>query len=169
MFVAGNITAQGYRQLDLGLPTDTNHALDDKRAVRWLMERRQPGDALLSNRLAWPALWWYGGISLADPIQGAACPMASVMYEVTHERSTPGCGERLRDALKSHRRVLLYVGFPDKAEGFYQMVVRELAAIGSVVEASGFGPLGRTAVIELDARVPSPMADCVVVYPVRRW
>ena len=37
-WVAGDVAAEGYRQLDLGLPTDTNHALDDKRAVRWLMD-----------------------------------------------------------------------------------------------------------------------------------
>ena len=169
MFVAGNIAVQGYRQLDLGLPTDTNHALDDRRAVRWLMERRQPGDALLSNRLAWPALWWYGGISLADVRPGGRLPDGTAMYEVTHELSTPGCGQRMRDALKSHRRVLLYVGFPDKADGFYEMVVREFATIGTVTEQSGFGPLSRTAVIELDGRVPSPITDCVVVYPQRRW
>ena len=169
VFAVGNITVQGYRQLDLGLPTDTNHALDDKSAVRWLMERRQPGDALVSNRLAWPALWWYGAISLADRLPGGRLPDGTVMYEVTHERSTPDCGERLRDSLKSHRRVLLHVGFPDKADGFYQMVIREFATIGSVAEESGFGPLSRTAVIELDGRADSPMTDCVVVYPVRRW
>jgi hypothetical protein len=168
-WVAGDVAAAGYRQLDLGLPTDTNHALDDKRAVRWLMERRQPGDALLSNRLAWPAIWWYGGISLADPYPGGRLPDRSVMFEVTHDRATPACGEQLRDALKAHRRVLLYVGFPDKADGFYQMVVRELAAIGSVVEESSFGPLSQAAVFQLDTERHAPAIDCVVAYPVRRW
>ena len=91
------------------------------------------------------------------------------MFEVTEDRITPACGEQLRDALTAHRRVLLYVGFPDKAEGFYQMVVRELAAIGSVVEESTFGPLGQTAVIRLDAERHAPATDCVVAYPIRRW
>jgi hypothetical protein len=91
------------------------------------------------------------------------------MYEVTHDRFAAGCGEQLSNVLKPHRRVLLYVGFPDKAEGFYEMVVRELASIGSVVEEASFGPLSRLAVIELDATRRAPAADCVVVYPIRRW
>lgn len=169
LFVAGNIAVQGYRQLDIGHPTDRNHGLDDRRAVRWLMDRRQPGDALLTTRLGWPALWWYAEISVAERLPGARTPDGTVMYEVMHERPAPGCGDRLRDALKPHRRVLVHVGFPDMPEGFYALLVRELASIGTVTEERAFADLSRTAVVELGGTELPPTAECVVVYPVRRW
>lgn len=91
------------------------------------------------------------------------------MYEVTHERQAPGCGKRLREALKPHRRVLVHVGFPDMPDGFYEMLLRELAPLGTVTEESTFGDLSRAAVIELAGIEPPSTAECVVVYPLRRW
>ena len=44
----------------------SKHGLDDRAAVRWLMRQRQPGDAVMTTRLAWPAVWWYGEISIGN-------------------------------------------------------------------------------------------------------
>jgi hypothetical protein len=184
LYVAGDIALNGYRQLDIGLRADSNRGVDDRRAVRWLMDRRQPGDAVISTRLGWPALWWYGGISMARPIPGGRLHEGSVMYEVSHERETPGCEQPLLDVLSSHKRVLVHVGFPDMPEGFFELLVRQLSTIGTVVEEQSFPYLSRTAVIELrdpnadgaadpglrsSAGVQPPLTGCVTASIARRW
>lgn len=183
LYVAGDITVNGYRQLDIGVPVHGNRGVDDRRAVRWLMDRRQPGDAIVTTRLGWPALWWYGGIPLSPATPGGRLRDGSVMYEIAHERETPGCEKSLQDVLVSHRRLLVHVGFPDMPEGFYEQVLRQLSTVGTVVEEESFPYLSRTAVIEMrdpnsalesgPARATSGdqphLGGCVTAVTARRW
>ena len=166
-----DILASGWRRLDLK-PATGNHALDDRAAVRWLMERRQPGDALISTRLGWPAIWWYGGIDLGSPIPRARLADGSVMYEVSYERPRPHCEERFRQTLATHRRALVHVGFPDMPDGFFDTLLAQLAPYGTVVEESTFADRGRAAVVLLGAEPPRhvpPGAECLVLAFARRW
>ena len=97
-----------------------------------------------------------------------------------HERARPDCAELTRDALKGRRRVLLHVGFPDMADGFYQLLLRQLAPFGTLVEAGKFADFSRTAVVTLhepetiglgrEAALPSTeLTGCVTFRAARRW
>ncbi|MDQ3420291.1 MAG: hypothetical protein M3541_16210 [Acidobacteriota bacterium] len=184
LYVAGDVAVNGYRNLDIGVPIHGNRGVDDRLAARWLMDRRQPGDAIVTTRLGWPALWWYGGIPLSRPTPGGRLRDGSVMYEVSHERESPGCAKALQDVLVSHRRMLVHVGFPDMPDGFYDLVVRQLSTIGRVVEQESFPYLSRTAVVELrhppsdsvPATAPATrppdqalLTGCVTASVARRW
>ena len=179
-FAGGDIVDQGRRNLDLGNPID-NHAVDDRSAAAWVIARRRPGDVLLSTPLGWPALWWYGGISLRRPAPAGLLHDGSVMYQVTHQDARIGCGGGLVSAVRNRRRVLVHVGFPDTSPEFYDLLMKELTALGRIVEQAEFSFLSRTALVELrppgeppDAVAPSIPEEngaegCVGVAVARRW
>jgi hypothetical protein len=182
LYVGADIVAEGRRNLDVGTPGDSNHAFDDRTAVRWLMDRRQPGDVIMTTRLGWPAVRWYGGISVRRNA-GGTLPDGSVMLEVSHEGPESACRDQLRAALDGRRRVLVHLGFPDIPMGFYELLLYKLSAFGTVVESARFQAVSRVAVVEL--HVPSstldppapgaengahpPLDGCIGVRTARRW
>ena len=152
LFCAG-ILQRGAGRIHTERPT-SKQGLDDRTAASWLIGHRQPGDALITTRLGLPALWWYGPISIADDAgQGTRA-----MYEVAHRREGPGCG--LAAALKDHRRVLVYVGFPDMPKGFDELLFAELDRLGAISAYREEAALSRAAVVELGA--PGPDAPAFV-------
>ena len=173
LVVTANITAKGTPLLDFA-PRRTNHGLDDRAAVRWLMQQRQPGDVLLTTRLGWPAVWWYGPLSLRNFPSDGRLADGTLMYEVFQAPTSRECERRLRDGLNGHARVLVHVGFPDMPPGFYDRLLREIAPIGTVVQSRAFAD-SRTAVIHLRELAPAsdgavrPTEDCVGVGPARLW
>ena len=166
VFCAG-ILQRGAGRLHMERPT-SKQGVDDRTAVPWLLSHRQPGDALISTRLGLPALWWYGRISIAgDGSQGTR-----EMYTVEHRRQGAGCG--LADALKDHRRVLVYIGFPDMPKGFDELLFAELDRMGAISAYREDALLSRAAVVDIGApgpnarafvdREPRPVIDgCVVI------
>lgn len=166
-----DILVSGWRRLDLE-PAAGNHALDDRAAVRWITDRRSPGDALISTRLGWPAIWWYADIDLGRPIPRARLADGAVMYEVSYQRAEPHCAQRLRNTLATHRRALVHVGFPDMPDGFFDALLSQLEPYGTVVEEATFADRSRVAVIVLDdgrPRQPQAGNDCLVLAFARRW
>ena len=91
--LCAEIINRGWGNLKLDHAYGSKHGLDDRAAVRWLMRQRQPGDAIITTRLAWPAVWWYGDIAIGNE-ETAAGRLAdgSVMYEVTHATAAPPAG-----------------------------------------------------------------------------
>ena len=78
------------RQNLLLRPLD-NHDLSDRSAVRMLTFGRQPGDVLIANHLALPAVWWYGDVTIADPTAGGTNPHdGAPLFEVRHVWAGPG-------------------------------------------------------------------------------
>ena len=118
--------------------------------MAWLISHRRPGDALISTRLGLPAIWWYGRISLAG------VPDLSSIYQVEHRRQGTGCG--LAAVLNDHRRVLVYVGFPDMPKGFDELLFAELDRIGAISAYREDAELSRAAVVDLDASGPDAPA-----------
>ena len=152
VFCAG-IIQRGAGRYHRERPT-SNQGGDDRTAVSWLIEHRQPGDALITTPLGLPALWWYGRVSIGgDGGQGTRA-----MYEVAHRREGAEC--ELAAALKDHRRVLVYVGFPDMPKGFDELLFAELNRIGAISEYREEALLSRAAVVDLGA--PGPDAPAFV-------
>lgn len=180
----------GREGMRLGRPLDSNHQLDDRAAVRWLMAERQPGDVLMTSHLALPALWWYGGIPLATAAgAGGRQQDGSPILEVGYVDPGPGCRhDELRDALKDQRRVLVYFGFrfDDLPKGFDELVLDRLGELGTITASRSFAELGRAAMVDLRlppdatrkvtsppdtgaADVPARPRGCLSVRPARRW
>jgi hypothetical protein len=183
--LCAEIINRGWGNLKLDHAYGSKQGLDDRAAVQWLMRQRQPGDAIITTRLAWPAVWWYGNIAIDDD-ETAAGRLAdgSVMYEVTHVAAGPACRRnQLRDAFKNRRRVLVYFGFQDVPRGFADLLLHSLEALGTVSSYSEFAALGRAAVVDLHApgadtvasQVPAAidptvtLAGCIGVAPALRW
>jgi hypothetical protein len=171
--IAADIVSKGTPILDFG-PRTTNHGLDDRNAVAWLMQQRQPGDAILTTRLGWPALWWYGPVPLRSVPLDGRLPDGSVMYEVSHSPRPDGCGPPLHSALLGHRHALVHVGFPDMPNGFFELVLRELAPFGAVLRSHRFGDSLVAVVGPGKPSLPPPQHDpalegCVGLRPAQRW
>jgi hypothetical protein len=149
--LAADILRRGTAEFESRLHSTDKHRLDDRAGIRWLLNQWTPGDALLTTHLALPALWWYGTIPVSNEAgAGSVLNDGSPIYEAGPSDECPS--RQLEEALKNHRRVLLYLGF-DVVPGFDAMLLSNLAQLGDVTASEKFGGLGRTAVIDL--RVPA--------------
>lgn len=157
--VAGNVAARGIRDLELSGDRNTKHRTDDRSAGRWLRLQRQPGDAIVATRNAWPALWWYAGVPF--PRQDTSrLPDGSVMYEIAPV--DPPCRDDMRSAFMNHPRILIYWGFPNP-EGFDQKVLSDALQAGALVAHRQFSDLSRVAVI--DRRLTPLAAEAAAMLP----
>jgi hypothetical protein len=182
--LCAEIINRGRGNLNLEHAYGSKHGLDDRAGVEWLMRQRQPGDAIITTRLAWPAVWWYGDISISNE-ETAAGRLAdgSRMYEVTHEIGGACRRNQLRDAFTNHRRVLVYFGFQDVPPGFGDLLLHSLEALGTVSSYNEFAALGRAAIVDLHdpgsetiaAHAPNTpdvkvtLRGCIGVTPALRW
>jgi hypothetical protein len=117
----------------------SNHQLDDRSAVQWLMSQRRPGDAVLTTHNGLPAIWWYGSIPIGTPgIRGGQHPDGGAIFElkwVGEPCSHTGLGE----ALDNERRVLVYLGWiDDRRNGVEDLVWRKLHEIGKITDDREF-------------------------------
>lgn len=132
--------------------SESNHALDDRRAVQWMLQQHQPGDVLLTTHLALPAIWWYGGVPLTGPGSGGALPDGSPILEVGYLPPGSRCNAgALAHALEGRRRVIVYFGFrfDDVPDGFDGLLLEELSELGMVRAVESFTDVGRAAVFDL--------------------
>ena len=149
---------------------DLKHDLDDRAAVRWLMAHRRPGDAILATRLTWLAIWWYGEVPIGtDAAAHGRMPDGGAMDLVTPPERDPDCtGIPLAEALRGHRRVLVYVGFQDFPDGFPDRLLRRLDELGSRTAFEWFGKFGQAAVVDLHSN-PHTSTGCITVQPAIPW
>jgi hypothetical protein len=150
LWVAADVIRRGSGDLLRVVPRNI-HRIDDRAAVPWLLSHRQPGDALMTTRLGWPAIWWYGGIPVSDPAAiRRRGPDGSAMYEMVHQAQVKECSvEPLRAALQGHPRVLVHLGFPDTPEGFQNLLIDVLGDLGAITAFQQFTDLSLAAVVDL--------------------
>ena len=106
------------------------------------------------------------------------------MYEFLYLSDDDCKRSSLRAAFHGHRRVLVYLGFPDPPEGFSDLLLRSLDDLGGVVAYSEFSEPSRAVVIDLQPNaadstvIPQarmrpdearPLTGCVGARPMRRW
>jgi hypothetical protein len=181
--VCVDIADRGWRDA-IGRPQDSNHLVDDRAAVRWLLSVKQPGDAVLTSILGLPAVWWYGGASIAPPASGGVLSDGTRLFEVSNTAGDARCGEdALGRALAGHDRVLVYFGFglDDVPAGFADLLLRQLESLGHVSEFRRFSGQTRAAIVDLTTAPPSPDAvdrtstgsdpqhGCIGARPAVRW
>jgi hypothetical protein len=134
------------------------------------MARRQPGDAILATKLAWPAIWWYGKIPIGtDAAAHGRMPDGGAMDLVPPPELDPDCtGMSLSEALRGYRRVLVYIGFPTFPDDFPDRLLRRLDELGSRTAFEWFGKSGQAAVIDLHSN-PHTSSGCIAVQPAIPW
>lgn len=160
-----------------------NHNLDDGRGVRLLMLQREPGDVFLTAHLGLPAVWWYGRVSTAEPNRGRTFPEDGArLLEISHRSvGADGCRQNnrlaaLSNALAGAPRVSVYLGFDsNNPRGFQQLVLDDLAELGTRVSYSRVASEGVSAIFDLrhPPDAPGPriytLTGCVAVRPASRW
>jgi hypothetical protein len=174
--LAADIVRRGYANLDIPAPVDS-HDLNDRSAVHWLSAQWQPGDILVTTRLGWPAIWWYGHISIARPEPSV---IRSEGYVMTYEPAGPRCRTPL-ERPPGARRLLVYLGFPDVPDGFEPLLDESLGQIGGVTTRyQQFSGRGRVFVVDLATAATADAAHsahydvaklpgCVGLKPLRTW
>lgn len=181
LVVASDIVARGLEDFRKSRSPATNRGLHDREAVRWVLAQRKPGDAILTTRLGWPAVWWYGGMR---PHGDAAAAAAAGFLQAGHREPGDDCRpQQLRDALLPHTRALVHVGFPDMPEGYGALLLRHLDHLGAITYyreiGDGFVALADLHTPGADARsldlLPSSrldtsrLAGCIAVAPAHLW
>lgn len=138
--ITGDVVSRGIGRLHLE-PPQTNHGVDDRTSVAWLMRQWQPGDVFVTTPLGVPAILWYGGIPIQDRSDGSP-----PIYQAEHRARAESCA---LDAVRSYSRVLVHAGFPDMPSGFDEMLLTELARVGPVVAYLDVSVLSRAAIVDV--------------------
>jgi hypothetical protein len=154
-----DVGVRGIEDVRDNRPRTSQHQLDDRMAVRALVQAYQPGDAVMTTRLALPALWWYGGIPVAHPRLDRSRQLdGGPILRVEHRLPGPGCSpDALRAALEDRDRVLVYLGFrfDDVPPGFDELLLDRLRELGRIVDDRPFADKGRVVVVDLRSPPPS--------------
>ncbi len=137
-----------------------SHELDDRAAVRWLMRQRHPGDAVLSNHFALPAVWWYGSVDLSA--SGSQLADGSAIFEIGRDEKPTDCPpDELPSAVRGINGAAIYLGFLMPA-GFDSLALSRLGEIGAVTTYRRFDEASHVALVNF--RLP-PTGPIVVPHP----
>ena len=147
----------GLADLEVGRPRDSNHETDDRSAVAWLMEQRQPGDILITTRQALPAIWWYGGVPISEG-GGHQFPDGGGIFRVDLFPARRACrGIELEKAIDRRRRIQVYFGFAEPPPGFDDLLLKQLSTYGRITALRHFAGGSRAAVIDPAAQGASDL------------
>jgi hypothetical protein len=169
----------------------SNYGLDDRSSVRWALEAHRPGDALLSTHYGLAAIWWYGGLNVADADRSGRLLDGTPIFEIRHVPLGEECSHwriAMDSALQGRSRIVVYLGFRMNVEppGFDTFVLEELGRRAVLVAYKEYAEESRVAVFDLGkpgslplqipARLGAPTdqtlrapAGCISITPARRW
>lgn len=150
LIVCGDIVRTGVHRLRLR--PRSNHNLDDRSGLRFLMAQRQPGDVLVTVRMGLPAVWWYAGVNVAPPNLGRTYQQdGAPVLEARHYWPGPECrAVDLTAALDGRSRVLVYLGFDSRSpEGLQELVLDTLSARSRLTSYRKIAEEGLAAVFDL--------------------
>lgn len=179
--VCVDVVENGIQDIRLGRPHESNRATDDRGALAWLMQQREPGDVLITTHHALPAVWWYGRVPITAG--GLAFPDGGRIFAAEHFPTPRACrGLELETAVDPRHKVLVYFGFVDTKPGFDDLLLEQLTRIGTVIALRHFPGASRAAVIDPAFRGGSNLfwedagkdtgtwlKGCVAVKPAHVW
>lgn len=144
--VSVDIAVRGIRDVSVERPRTSNRGTDDRSAVAWLRQTRQPGDILITTRHAQPAIWWYGGVPISDA-GGRQFSDGGRILVAEYHTSEDICRE-FEKAIAGHRRILVFFSFVDTPLGFDDLLLERVSTFGTVIDLRHFGWASRVAVID---------------------
>lgn len=131
--------------------------LDDRGAIKWMIDQHRPGDLVLLVSGAGRAAAWFDSEGRLNPTQSVVSVPAG-----------PECDpQALSRATAGYKRVLAYAGvrYMPYTET-YQVLRNRLAELGEIKQTQHFGKLGLVYVVELSGRpAPATPGDCINVWP----
>ena len=180
--VCVDIVDRGVHSLRYSRPNDSNRDTDDRAAVAWLMQQRQPGDILITTHHAQPAIWWYGGQPLSGG-RGGQFADGGRLLVAEHQKSQRVCrGREPERMIDGRHRIQLYLGFPDTPSDFDDLLLERLSQFGAITAVQHFGGSSRAAVIDPGAAAGSTLfwkdastnrgaalGGCIVLGRARPW
>jgi hypothetical protein len=179
--VCAGIVTRGWSAYRGARGPHSNQGVHDRASIEWLLNERQEGSAIITTHFGTPAVWWYGDVPLAGAGAGASLRDGTPIFEVSYDAEGRCDGRTLDDALTGVRRVLIHFGFPDRPEGFPDLLLDTLSRRGAVVAERRFDLLGHAIVVSLgtpQARQPVQAGDaanglaatgCISAAQARRW
>jgi dipeptidyl aminopeptidase/acylaminoacyl peptidase len=173
---------------DYSWSPDNNYGLDDRRAIRHVQTLRRSGDVVLTTHLGLAALWWYGGVNIAD-VDGGTHFEDSPVFEISHQTDARVCdqaAETLNTLSSRASRLIVYLGFRMNVlpEGFDRFALEELSRRGALVAYNKYADLSYVAAFDMREQAGAgvqrwladvvaadgpPLPGCLVVRPARRW
>jgi len=192
MLAAFVVCADVVRQGEVALEartTRSNYGLDDRSSIRWLLAAHVPGDLVATTHFGLAGLWWYSAANISDVDRSTHLADGSPLYELGHVPAEGNCDQarnEMADALRGHRRVVVYLGFRMNVlpVGFDDFVMAELSRRGALVGFKSFADLSRIAIFDLrqapdsagafptfsrETVTPPTIPGCVTLTPARRW
>ncbi|MCC7124655.1 MAG: hypothetical protein IT178_07390 [Acidobacteria bacterium] len=181
MMLINDTVPHGLRELGRGV--ETNHGVDDRGGVRWLLSWHRPGDIVVTTALAQPAIWWYGQVPVGTPSVGAQLPDGSAIMRAQFMPGRARCSMDLLEQLPFGARLLIYLGFryDDVPPGFDQQLLDTLGRIGYLVTMKEGPEMGRALIVErghpeamptltpLFSDEPATPNGCIEFVPAKRW
>jgi hypothetical protein len=120
-----------------------------------MLQHRQPGDVLITTHHAQPAIWWYGGLSLAET-GGRHFPDGGRILVAEYHASRRICrGREPEKFLDGRSRIQLYLSFNDTPEHFDDLLLDNLTKFGTIAAVSHFPGKSRVAIV--DPSVAGPL------------
>ncbi len=150
LVVCADVGRRAYLEIPIAHHADSNHMLNDRSAVEWLIGERRPGDALVTTHLATPAVWWYGDVPMSAPTLGRS-PGVMPIFEVGYHPPNPECDAgALARSLAPYTRALVYFGFrfDDVPAGFDGLLLDQFEQFGFVTDFRSFGGSSAAAIVE---------------------
>ena len=177
-----DVAERGIHDLQFGRPLDSNHAADDRGAIAWLMQQRQPGDILITTHHALPAIWWYGAVPISKE-GGHQFSDGGGIFVAEHHASQRVCrGRELETRIDGRHRIQVYFGFVDSPPGFDDLLLERLSKLGTITALRHFPAASRAAVIDPSTQVGSNLfwedagkdtgtwlKGCIALLPARVW
>jgi hypothetical protein len=154
--VAVDIVISGVH--DLRSRPGSKHNLDDRAAMRYLMQMRGPGDVVITSRLGLPAIWWYGGVSVASPNLGRQFAQDGSPILRVGFRSGEDCRAGEVPPMPEARRALVYLAFDaNNPPGLRELTLDTLSKHGRIMALRAVAEEGIVAAFEPDgAPIPWP-------------
>ena len=146
--VCVDVVQRGIHDLRAGRPAGSNHATDDRAAVAWLMAQRQAGEIVITTKNSLPAIWWYGGASLAQSDGRYFADGGRILFAEYHETRHICRGREPHNVVDGRSRVHVYLGFGDMPAGFDDLLLERLSKLGTIVAVRHFAGYSRVATID---------------------
>jgi len=182
-----DIAEHGIVSLRGNRPAETNHSVNDRVALGWILSQRRTGDDVLTTRNGLPAVWWYGHVPISGPYRGGGFDdgRGRVLEIEPHDPGDPICetNRTLDEVFVKDGRAIVYFGFRagDEPTGYDDRILSFLRERGKIVSDRRLKGTSRVTILELtgshegqatqatSGTYQTTSAGCIVVKPGERW
>ncbi len=112
------------------------------------MAQRQAGETIITTKHSLPAIWWYGGASLAQSDGRYFADGGRILFAEYHEARRICRGREPDKVLDGRSRVHVYLGFADMPPGFDDLLLERVSKVGTIIAVRHFAGNSRVAMVD---------------------